>query len=107
MIQCLLNVLEVRDDTILYLLGKLHVFHGCIRRVNLTLELGRFLVQIGNDKGHITKDVGINNGTDSNCTRHKRNLKCASWQNIIASEKKHSMVECDKVLVGQAGLIEI
>ena len=38
-IQCLLNVLQVRDDSILDLLGKFHVFHRCVSCVDLSLEL--------------------------------------------------------------------
>jgi len=66
----------------------------------LTLELGRFLIQIGDNERHITEDVSVDNGSNSDRTRHKSHLKGASRQNIIARKQEHGVVECDEVLIG-------
>ena len=65
---------------------QLHILHGCISRVNLTLELSRLLVQIRDNKRHITEYIGVDDGTNSDKAGDEGDLERATRQNIVASQ---------------------
>ena len=80
-------------------LREFHVFHGRIRCVDLTLEFGRFLVQIRDDQSHVTENIGVNDGTNCDEACDEGYLESASGKHLITCEKEDSVVQSDKVLV--------
>ena len=99
MIQSLLDILQIWYHAILDFLRQLHVLHGRVCSVNLTLELSWFLVQIRDNKCHVTEDARVDNGSDSDEAGNEGDLEGASRQDIVAGEKQDGMVQGYEVFV--------
>ena len=84
MIQCLLNVLQVGDNFVLNALRQFHVFHCSVCRVDLALELCGFLIQIGYDESHVTKNIRIDDRSNCNERRNEGHLESSPRQYIVA-----------------------
>ena len=107
MVKRLLDVLKVRDDTILNFLRQFHVFHGGVGCVDLSLELCRLLVEVRNDQCHVTKDVGVDDGADRDGCRHESYLESATGQDVIPCQQQDGMVQRDEVLVGEGRIVKV
>ena len=88
-------------------LWQFHVFHGCIGGIDLALELGRLFVQVRDDQGHVTKDVGVDDGADRDEGCDESYLESASRQDVVAREQQHGVVQRDEVLVRERAVVEV
>lgn len=85
---------------------QLQINHSCIHPRQFGLECSRVLVQLGEDEGQFTKNIGINNTPQENPDRAHRSLDRILRLDASAKQYQHGRVERVHVLLEDAeGLV--
>jgi len=103
----LLCILKETDNLWLKIWWQMNVLHCGVDLIKFLLEGVCLPIKILDEHSHITKDISINNGTNSVREHNKEYLNITNWEGIITSHQKHWMVNGHEVLPQYRIIIQV
>ena len=95
----LLGVLEVSDDIFLEVAGDAHVLHRSVCQIYWFLKFCVLNVQVLNDQGHVSEDVGVDDSSKRDSSHAKEDFPVSYGSDIIASQQQDGIIDADHVFV--------
>ncbi len=94
-------------DLLLGRFRKPHVFHSCVRRIDLVLKHCLFVVHLRNENREVSENVSIHNSSDQNRIGCEKELNRISRANITATKNHNWMVLAIPVFLPNRDLPQI
>jgi hypothetical protein len=83
------------------------ILHCCVDSVHFLLEGVRLFVKVLDEHGHVSKDVGVDDGAQGVGKQHEEDLDVAHRQDVVARQQQHRVIQADKVLPDNGLLVNV